>query len=113
MQTGRLLFRLEGHTDVVGIGIWSADDSRLVTASLDGTLRVWDPATGKQIQMMDHHSSVWCAALSPDGSRVASSGGDGIMRIWDVSSGSELPFMAPRADPRKAKRFVQYCIVLI
>ena len=48
------------------------DGTRIVTASLDSTGRLWDAATGKPIgeSLGGHESYVLGAAFSPDGKRV-------------------------------------------
>ena len=42
---GRTLAILSGHSDQVNYAAWSHDDKRVLTASNDGTVRVWDAAT--------------------------------------------------------------------
>jgi WD40 repeat protein len=47
--TGIELRTLSGHTDRVEAAVFSADGTRLASASDDGTVRVWDPATGSLV----------------------------------------------------------------
>jgi len=43
---------LKGHTNSVSSLAFSADDSQLASSSRDGTVRVWDPATGKLLKQL-------------------------------------------------------------
>jgi hypothetical protein len=40
-ETGTELFTLPGHTRVVNQAVWNGDESRILTASEDGTVRQW------------------------------------------------------------------------
>jgi WD40 repeat protein len=60
----------------------SADGARLASASGDGTVRVWDVATGVARVLSGHHGGVDAVAFSPDGRTVASAGLDGTARLW-------------------------------
>jgi WD40 repeat protein len=42
--------RLRGHADLVRSVAYSKDGSRLVTASADKSVRIWDAATGKELR---------------------------------------------------------------
>jgi WD40 repeat protein len=48
----KLLRTLKGHTNDVTALAFSPDDGRLASASRDGTVRVWDPATGTLIKQL-------------------------------------------------------------
>ena len=77
-------FRPFGH-DVTSV-VFSPDGAILVVGSADGTVRLWDTATSRQLTHLDHSSSVLDVSLSPDGEILASGSGDGKIRLWDVSS---------------------------
>jgi WD40 repeat protein len=59
-----------------------------VTASADGTARVWDDR-GQTIATLQHGEMVYWAAFDRDGRRVAT-GGERTAKIWDSVSGSLL-----------------------
>src|SRR5437764_1345544 len=71
------LRRFEGHTREVWRVAVSPDGQRLLTCSDDGTLWLWDAATGKGLkQLVAGIGRVGCCAFSPDGRQaVAACGG--------------------------------------
>ena len=83
----RDLITLGGHEDDV-VSVAFAESGRLVaTASLDGTVRIWDPHTSAELQVLTGHSRpVKAVAFSPDGSRLASASEDGTARIWNTET---------------------------
>jgi WD40 repeat protein len=61
------------------------DGSWLVSGNYDGTVRIWDVATGKQrATFTGHTGSVNAVAVSPDGSWLVSGSDDGTVRIWHL-----------------------------
>ena len=80
---------MEGHCGAVSCAA-VLPDGRVLGGSGDGTLRVWDPATGQCLQTLEGHSNpVSCAAVLPDG-RVLSGSNDGTLRVWDPDTGACL-----------------------
>jgi WD40 repeat protein len=76
---------LRGHEWPVNSAAFSPDGSRIVTASDDKTVRIWDAATAKEIAVLrGHETIVRSAAFSPDGSRIVTASGDKTARIWDA-----------------------------
>ena len=53
--TAALLKTLKGHTDTVISVSFSADSTKIVSGSVDKTVRVWDAATGALLNTLEGH----------------------------------------------------------
>ncbi len=102
-ETGEPLDLLTGHTDWVSSVAFSPDGRTLASGSADGTVRLWDVATGKTIQTLNAHwyhallklfgipnVAVSSVAFSVDGRTLASGNFDGTVRLWDVATGKTV-----------------------
>jgi len=71
---------------------FSPDGRLVVTASNDGTARVWKSTTGKSVAVLrGHRGPVFSAAFSsPDGRLVVTAGSDGTARVWEAASGKSV-----------------------
>jgi serine/threonine protein kinase len=92
--TAAPLATLRGHLDAVTAAVYSPDGARLLTASRDGTARVWDTATGADlVELKGHTGDVTSAAFSPDGTRIVTASVDHSARVWNASTGQLLAEM--------------------
>jgi WD40 repeat protein len=84
--------KFEGHTKAVTDVIHVSGGHRMMTSSWDGSLRVWDLQSGKQVgnDWRDGGGAVYAIGLSPDGKKVASGSRDGAVRLWDVDTGKVI-----------------------
>ncbi len=66
---------------------FSPDGKQIASASLDGTVKLWDVLTGQESLSLKDHSS-W-VNFSPDGRRLASASADQTVKLWDALTGQE------------------------
>jgi hypothetical protein len=86
-----LRWQAAGHDDNVNAVSFSPDGGRILSASHDGTLRLWQTATGRQARAWrGHDGPVWAVAFAGDGRRALSGGQDRMVRLWDVETGESL-----------------------
>ena len=80
---------LTGHTQYVTALAVAPDGRWLASSSYDGTVRIWDVATGQQRTTLTERGAfpVTTVAVAPDGGWLVS-GSNGLwVRIWDLASG--------------------------
>ena len=65
----------------------TADGRSFATVASDGTVRLWDSATGQSSREMRHGSGLNAVAFSPDGRFLASAGTDRVVRLWETATG--------------------------
>ncbi|HEY5891906.1 MAG TPA: hypothetical protein VIT91_01630 [Chthoniobacterales bacterium] len=79
------------HEDSVNSASFSADGSRIATASWDRTARIWDAASGRPIgEPLRHEGPVNSVSFSADGSRIVTASWDKTARVWDAASGKPI-----------------------
>ena len=88
---------LKGHEGAILAIAFDPGGTHLASASDDGTVRLWNAATGRlERTLRGHRQSVTSVAYSPDGRRVVSAGADGTVRVWDVDGGPDDHPQRPR-----------------
>lgn len=70
---------------------WTPDSRAIVSATRNGTPRVWSVETGELIcELRGHSRPVSSVATSPDGARFYTAGDDGTIKIWNSEDGSRI-----------------------
>lgn len=82
-KIGVRTFSDPGHNAPVTAVSWHPQGSRLVSASYDTSLKIWNVMTEELLYTLrDHTHYVRCVSWSPDGKYIASGGDDRHLRIW-------------------------------
>ena len=86
----KVLHALGGHVGAVHALDWSAGAGLLASAGEDGSVRTWNPVSGKEVrQLAGHQGAALSVSFSLDGKLLASGGADRVLRAWDVEAGRE------------------------
>jgi WD40 repeat protein/serine/threonine protein kinase len=85
--------QFNGHSGMVTAVAFFKDGRRFASCSRDGTIRIWEVATGNELAppLKGHnHSDIDGIALSPDQRYLLSGGFDRTLRLWDIEAGKQL-----------------------
>jgi serine/threonine protein kinase len=81
--------QLLGHADTILSACFSPDGRRIASAGKDGTVQLWDTATGAELRALPRQPQEVRAIAFVAADRLASASGLSV-RLWDASTGSEL-----------------------
>ncbi len=88
----------EGHGTGVYALAFSPDGKLLASGSDDGSIKIWNTTTGKEVKTLAAHQEVVSLSFSPDGKSLASTSHSfkfpnttepAAVRLWDVASWEE------------------------
>lgn len=92
------------HNDSIFTAAFSPDARNLISASTDGTVRVWEISTGKELARWSQwalSSTLTALAVSPDGKQIAI-GTKAAVWLWDWGTG-ERPKLFAQSERMPAK----------
>ncbi|HEY0736985.1 MAG TPA: hypothetical protein VGD69_18850 [Herpetosiphonaceae bacterium] len=90
LEAGAERRTLQGHRMPVEAITLSPDGERIISASMDHTLRVWNMHDGTlDHTLVGHHALVRAVCVTPDGAHAISAADD-MLKVWDLASGHEL-----------------------
>ena len=76
-----------GHSLGVATAVFSPDGKRIVTSSLDNTVKIWEVNSGTLLaNLLGHTDTVLTANYSPDGKIIVTAAEDGLVKIWDANT---------------------------
>ena len=71
---------------------FSPDGNRIISASRDNSVKVWDADKGTQILTLTGHTrAVNSVAFRRDGKCIVSGGEDGTVKVWDADKSTDTP----------------------
>ncbi|MCG8450447.1 MAG: protein kinase [Pirellulales bacterium] len=84
----------EGHDFLVSASVFFAGGAKLATGAGDGTVRIWDVATGTEILKLDETGRTGALDVSEDGLLVVTGGLDNTAVVWNARSGQRMAVLA-------------------
>ena len=90
---GELQLPAEHTKPITSVSFSPVDAHLLLTASSDGTARLWELPSRRVLRVIQHGqpgaapAAIRQAIFSPDGKRVLTAGDDSAVRIWETATG--------------------------
>jgi WD40 repeat protein len=92
LQTGTVLQRFVGHSDMVRNVAFLPDERRVLSVSYDRTAKVWDVASGKCLYtFLRHREAIKGVAIDPDGRHAFTVASDGLLIRWRLPPPEAVP----------------------
>ena len=96
---------LIGHVGDVTTVSFSPYGTRIVSGESRGSLKVWDVASGKELETLKGHASqVMSVHFHPDDQRIVSTSADRTIRIWVTGVFSESLLLRRHREPLRRRR---------
>src|SRR5690606_36420545 len=88
VQSSDEIATFSGHIGAVKSLDFNPSGSQLASGGDDGTVKIWDIASRREIISIEVGAAITSAVFSPDGQQVLSAGQDGSLYLLDLASSS-------------------------
>ena len=79
------------HDATIRVVKFTPDSTRVISASSDRTVKVWDVETAQELFSFNgHQDAVYALAVSPDGTWLASGSNDATVQLWSLKTGKRI-----------------------
>ncbi|XP_058422207.1 jouberin isoform X5 [Diceros bicornis minor] len=105
IPSGRFMRELRGHLNIIYDLCWSKDDRYVLTASSDGTARIWKNEINNTntFRVLPHPSFVYTAKFHPAVKELVVTGCyDSVIRIWKVDMREDAAILIRQFDTHKS-----------
>ncbi|MEO5947012.1 MAG: caspase family protein [Chitinophagaceae bacterium] len=97
---------MAGHSSRINYVRFSPDGKKILTASNDNTVKVWDALSGNRlVDLKGHSKQISSAQFSPDGEKIITASWDETTKIWHAVSGKLLQELEGHTSFLKAAQF--------
>jgi WD40 repeat protein len=97
----------EGHGNPVTVATITSDGKILASASVNGTIQLWETVTGQCLYTLEgQDSTITAATFTPNCEILASASVNGIVQVWDTATGRCLHVLTGHDSPVTAATFI-------
>ena len=90
------------ENSVLSVAI-SPDGKTIASSGGDGTIKLWNLATGKEISSLNAYSQqVNTVVIRPDGKTLVSASDDSTIKIWNLATGKQIRTLTGHSDSVRA-----------
>jgi WD40 repeat protein/energy-coupling factor transporter ATP-binding protein EcfA2 len=88
-----------GGNEGRALATFSHDGMRVLTASSNATVRIWDARTWSAVVLKGHERTILTAAFAADGMRVVTTSRDMTARVWNAVTGDIIAVLRGHEGP--------------
>jgi WD40 repeat protein len=96
--TGKVLKTFQGHTGDVKFACFDLTGNRLATATADKMIRIYDIASGAELNSLKLSDSAFSMEFIPESDLIIAGDYRGLLRLWDIKSKKVVQALKAHGD---------------